>query len=511
MVSTVNASGLVGMDGFIVEVEADVSRGMPQFGIVGLPDNAVRESRERVQTAMKNCGLAVPNRVTINLAPADLKKEGAAYDLPISVALMSAGSILFNSELKDYMMIGELALDGRLRRVNGVLPMVLAAEKAGIGKIIVPKENAGEAAVVEGCEVYAAESLPEVYRHLQGEQLLERVRVDIDEVMKASNYYDVDFDEVKGQEDVRRAIEIAVAGGHNVLMIGSPGSGKSMIAKRIPTILPDLTYSEALEITKVHSIAGQLQGDMALVTTRPFRSPHHTISERGLAGGGSIPKPGELSLAHNGVLFMDELPEFSRATLEVMRQPLEDAIVTISRVNGTFSYPCNMLFVASMNPCKCGYYGDKEKVCTCTQADVVKYRGKISGPLLDRIDLHIDVPAVKYNDLQDKRRGETSRAIKMRVDRARRVQLERYRGISSGTEIYSNSQLTPKMMEKFCKLDSECEGILKMAFESMGFSARAHDRILKVARTIADLAGEEDISVGHLSEAIQYRSLDRRL
>ncbi|GHV16663.1 ATP-dependent protease [Clostridia bacterium] len=490
-----------------MEVEADISQGMPSFDIVGLPDSSVKESKDRVRTAMKNCNLAFPiKRVTINLAPANLRKEGPAYDLPIAMAILAASNLVDRDIISEYMFIGELALDGRIRPINGVLPMVMAAAKAGVSKVIVPETNGHEAAVVTGVEVYPATSLYEVYRHFAREEKLNRFTVDLDEVLVDSNQYAVDFSEVKGQEDVRRAVEIAVSGGHNILMIGSPGSGKSMIAKRIPTILPDLTYNEALEITKVHSIAGALKTGASLMTTRPFRNPHHTISAIGLSGGGSVPRPGELSLSHNGVLFMDELPEFHRDALEVMRQPLEDGDVTISRVHGTFTYPCNTLFVASMNPCKCGYYGDADHVCTCTPPAVARYRSKISGPLLDRIDIHIDVPTVQYNDLQSGQHGESSADVKKRVDKARKVQLERYKNDG----IYSNSQLTPKLIEKHCELGKDSKDMLKRAFEAMGLSARAHDRILKVARTIADLEESENIDIGHISEAIQYRSLDRK-
>lgn len=497
----------MGMDGFHVEVEADISAGMPSFDIVGLPDNSVKESKERVRTAMKNCNLPFPTRhVTINLAPANLKKEGASYDLSISVAILAASGQIKRS-VSEYLFVGELALDGRLRRVTGVLPMVVAAKKRGIDKIIVPAENAHEAAVVKEAEIYPASTLFEVFQHFTTDVRIPRFQVDMEEIFVDSNHYLVDFSDVKGQNDVRRAVEIAVSGGHNILMIGAPGSGKSMIAKRIPTILPNLTYDEALETTKVHSIAGTLRAKTSLMTTRPFRSPHHTISSAGLAGGGAIPKPGELSLAHNGVLFMDELPEFRGDVLEVMRQPLEDGEVTISRVQSTLTYPCDTLFVASMNPCKCGYYGVHGHTCICTPPAIAKYRNKISGPLLDRIDIHIEVPTVKYEAMQEGKRGETSAAMKERINKTRKLQLERYKNDG----IYSNSQLTTRLIEKYCKLSDECKVIFKQAFESFKLSARAHDRILKVARTIADMENAAEISVLHISEAIQYRNLDRRV
>ncbi|MCL2740148.1 MAG: YifB family Mg chelatase-like AAA ATPase [Oscillospiraceae bacterium] len=508
MFAKANACNVLGMDGVMVEVEADLSNGMPGFDIVGLPDSAIKESRERVKNAIKNTGLKVPiKKLTINLAPASLKKEGAAFDLPIAMAVLATENSELGRKIGEYLLLGELALDGKLRPVSGVLPMVIAAVKAGITKVIIPMENGAEAAVVEGAEVYPAEHLLHVFQHFIGEKELERCQVDILDIMKTDELYDVDFSEVKGQFDVRRAVEIAVSGGHNVLMIGTPGSGKSMIAKRIPTILPDMTYDEALEVTKVHSVAGYIRGNTSLLTTRPFRSPHHTISTTGLAGGGSYPRPGELSLAHNGVLFLDELPEFNPSAIEVLRQPLEDGEVTISRVSGTAKYPCNILLVGSMNPCKCGYYGDNERQCNCTPPAVVKYRSRISGPLLDRIDIHINVPPVKFCDLRKGEKGESSAEIKQRVNNARQIQLDRYKD----DKIYSNSQLTPKLTRKYCKIDDESEMLLKMAFDKLGFSARTHDRLLKVARTVADLAGRENIEKSDIAEAIQYRSFDRRL
>jgi len=495
------------MDGQMVEVEADLSNGMPGFDIVGLPDNAIKESRERIKTAIKNTGLPFPRKhITINLAPASVKKEGASFDLSIAMATLATENPEIARHIGDYLLLGELALDGKLRPIHGILPMVIASVESGIKNVILPEENALEAAVVQNANVLPAKHLLDVYQHMVSEKPLQRLQVDIENVMSVDNIYDVDFSEVKGQEDVRRAVEIAVAGGHNILMIGTPGSGKSMIAKRIPTILPEMTYEEALEVTKVHSVAGRMKSNTALLTTRPFRSPHHTISTIGLAGGGSHPRPGELSLAHNGVLFLDELPEFNPSAVEVLRQPLEDGEVTISRISGTAKYPCNILLVASMNPCKCGYYGDPDRACTCTPPAVMKYRGRISGPLLDRIDIHINVPPVKFNDLRKGEKGEASAEIKNRVNKARKKQLERYKNDG----IYSNSQLTPKLTREYCKIDEESEMLLKMAFDKLGFSARTHDRLLKVARTVADLAGRENIEKSDIAEAIQYRSFDRK-
>lgn len=506
LIAKAKSCGLIGLDGYIVEVEADISQGIPAFDMVGLPDMAVKESKERVRAAMKNCNLQFPvKRITINLAPANLKKNGPAYDLPITIALLAASGQLNREVLTDCMFLGELSLDGRVRPVSGVLPMVMAAKENGIQKAFVPAANAEEAAVTKGILIFPVENVYQLIKHLQAEEEIAPYFVDIDSIFQNDNSYMVDFSDVKGQEDVKRAVEVAVAGGHNILMIGSPGSGKSMIAQRIPTILPDLTFDEALEVTKIHSIAGVLPAGVALVTTRPFRNPHHTISSAGLAGGGNMPRPGELSLAHNGVLFMDELPEFHRDVLEVMRQPMEDGIVTISRVQGTLAYPCNALFVGSMNPCKCGYYGDDEHICQCTLPQVIRYRNKISGPLMDRIDIHIEVPSVKYEDLQSSDVVETSAQIKERINRARQIQLKRYQGLG----IYSNSGLTAAMLTKFCKLDEAGNDLMRMAFDRLGLSARAHSRILKVARTIADLEQSEHIEREHIAEAIQYRSLDR--
>lgn len=511
MTAKVKSVGLMGLDGYIVEVEADISNGMPCFEIVGLPDSAIKESKERVKAAITNSGLLFPlKRIVVNLAPADIKKNGPSYDLPIAIAILSASLQINISQTEDYAFVGELALDGSLRHIAGALPMVIECAKAKISNIIVPECNSYETSIMKLCNTRPAKSLDEVVKHFTTtteENRLPKVKADITEELSCDDNYNICFSDVKGQEDVKRAIEIAVSGGHNVLMIGPPGSGKSMIAKRIPSILPDLSFKEAIEITKIYSIAGLLKRGDSLIKTRPFRSPHHTISSAGLTGGGSIPKPGELSLAHNGVLFMDELPEFHRDALEGMRGPLEEGEVAISRVQGTLTYPCNILFCASMNPCKCGYYGDNKHKCSCNFTSIEQYRNKISGPLLDRIDIHIDVPAVEYKDLSDRQIGEKSADIKKRVNSARKLQRDRY----TKDKIYSNANLTPKLIRKYCKLDEECTNALKQAFDRLGLSARAHDRILKVARTIADLAEEPNIKLPHILEAISYRSLDRTI
>lgn len=505
--SKINSMGLMGLDGYLVEVQADLSSGMPAYDVVGLPDAAVREAKERVRAAIKNIGAAFPTkRIIINLAPASMRKEGVIYDLPIAVSLLEATNQIIISDSEDCAFIGELSLDGKLNPVSGVLPMAIAAFQKGIKKIFVPCENASEAAVVDGLCVYGVETLSDIVSHFTEERLLSPYESDHAKLFSSVLVTALDFCDVKGQENVKRALEIAAAGNHNVLMIGAPGTGKTMLAQRIGSILPDLTFDEALEISKIHSIAGMLPENSPIITTRPFRHPHHTISAVGLSGGGTIPRPGELSLSHNGVLFLDELPEFKRDVLEVMRQPLEDGSVTISRVNATLTYPCNFMLVASMNPCKCGYLGDSRRECTCSAAEIAKYRSKISGPLMDRIDIQVDVAGVNYDKLSSAEHGETSAEIKKRVDKTRAIQLERYKG--SG--IYSNSQLTPALMEKFCRLGEAENQILKAAFDKLGLSARAHSRILKVARTIADMDNSEDIMVSHIAEAIQYRNLDRK-
>jgi len=507
MIAKINSCGVLGIDGYIVTVEVDISTGLPAFEMVGLPDATVKESRERIRATLKNMVLQVPSKkITVNLAPANVKKEGAYYDVPIAVGILCASEQLFIDDPQDYAFFGELSLDGEIRRLNGVLPMVISAYQNGIKKVFVPQENAKEAAIVKGIEVFGVSHLSEILEHFNGDNVMSNVFVDIDKLFSDSGFGDFDFADVKGQENVKRALEVAAAGGHNCLMIGPPGSGKTMLSQRLSSILPAMSFDEALSVAKVHSIAGLLSSDNPIAKSRPFRNPHHTISAVGLSGGGAYPKPGEISLSHNGVLFLDELPEFRKDALEVMRQPLEDGVVTISRASGTLQYPCNIMLVASMNPCPCGYFGDTSRECSCPNEKRHKYLTKISGPLLDRIDLHIEVAAVKYDDLEKTDNSEKSAQIRERVNRAREIQRKRY----ESSDIYSNSQLKPNMMEKYCALSDDCGMLLKAAFEQLGLSARAHNRILKVARTIADLASAENIEVPHLAEAIQYRSLDRK-
>lgn len=508
MLARVLSSALFGIDAYVVEVEVDIASGLPAFATVGLPEGAVKESKDRVKAAIKNCGYEFPSRrITVNLAPADIKKEGAAFDLPMAIGILAATEVVQKEKLDQYFILGELSLNGQVKPIKGSLPMAVAARDAGLKGVLLPKGNANEAAVVKGIEVLPLDNLVDCIEFLNGSRPIEPIEVDLDEIFRTEPNYQVDFNEVRGQEHVKRCLEVAAAGGHNVIMIGPPGSGKTMLAKRLPTILPDMNFEESLETTKIHSVMGLIPAESSLVVIRPFRNPHHTISDAGLIGGGQIPKPGEVSLAHNGVLFLDELPEFKKNVLEVMRQPLEEEKVTISRAATSLTYPARFMLVGAMNPCPCGYYSDPNNECTCTLPQIQRYRSKISGPLMDRIDIHIEVPSVKYRDLVSREPGESSREIKKRVDKARQIQLNRFKGM----KIYCNAQMTNRHIKKFCEIDETGQRLLEMAIDRFGLSARAYTRILKVARTIADLEGQVNIQPSHLSEAIQYRTLDRNL
>ena len=504
MVVQVKSMGLFGMDAYEVRVETDMSRGISSFDVVGMPDIAVRESRDRVKAAIKNSGFEFPCcKVVVNLAPADVKKSGTLYDLPILLSvLVAAGSV--RADISDSAFIGELSLGGELRPVNGILPMAIEAKRLGIRKFYVPAENASEAAVVQDIDIIPVNNALELVMHLRNNKIIPpapRILPKPSEMI-----YETDIADVKGQMKAKRALEIAACGGHNLLFIGSPGTGKSMLANRLPTILPDMTFDEMIETTKIHSIAGLLTKDTPLITRRPFRSPHHTASAAGLGGGGTIPRPGELSLAHNGVLFLDELPEFGRRSMELLRQPIENGTVTISRANATVTYPCSAMIVAAMTPCPCGYYGPPSKKCTCTQQMVKKYLARISGPLLDRIDLHVEVMPMDYVSYVDTSKQETSAEIKERVDAARHIQTERFKG----TDITCNARITPHRMNEYCVLENDANEVIEKAFDVFGFSARGVSKLLKIARTIADMNESKTIGRSHLLEAIQYRTLDRK-
>lgn len=504
MFAKINSLGLFGLNAFHVDVEIDISRGTPVFDVVGLPDLVVKESRERIRSALRSCKIAMPvARITVNLAPADTKKSGSVHDLAILIAILKAMDYI-HTDIDNSSFIGEVSLNGDIRAVNGVLPMVLLAKQNGIKSVYVPFDNAYEASVVDGIEVYGVKTVAQIIEHFSG---LTEIQKQSKYIIPPTSYYgDLDFADVKGQPIAKRALEIAAAGGHNALLIGSPGSGKSMLAKRMPSILPAMTFDESIATTNIHSISGLINKDTPLVTVRPFRSPHHTISTAGLAGGGSIPHPGEISLANNGLLFLDELAEFDRRTLEILRQPLEDQEVTISRVSGTITYPASIMLIAAMNPCPCGFFGHPKRKCICNSKQVANYLSKVSGPLLDRFDLHIEVAPVEFEHISSNVKEESSEIIRERVQAARKIQTDRF----EGTSITCNARITPNKLQELCPMDDDAVSLIKDVFDKMGLSARAYDRILKVARTIADMSSIEVIKKSHIAQAVQYRSLDRK-